>query len=188
MVLTLAIPLREVFGLKDFITARHLDNCAKLMLVTGLIVAYGYSIEAFIGWFSGDQFEWFVTKNRGAGPYFLAYWALILCNVITPQLLWFRQIRRSIIPLFIVSIIVNIGMWLERFVIVITSLHRDFLPSSWDMYYPTIWDWATFVGTMGLFLTLFFLFVRVLPMIAIFEMRMLVPGSHADRKSTRLNS
>ena len=174
MVLTLAIPLRAVYGLKDFITARHLDNCAKLMLVTGMIVAYGYTLEAFIGWFSGNEFEWYMTKNRAVGPYWPAYWALIVCNVITPQFLWFRAVRRSVVVLFIICIIVNIGMWLERFVIVITSLHRDYLPSSWDMYYPTIWDWATYIGTIGFFLFCFLLFIRFLPAISIFEMRELV--------------
>src|SRR5205814_4977437 len=140
MVLTLAIPLRAVYGLKDFVTLRHIYNCAKLMLVTGMIVAYGYTVEAFLGWLSGNEYEWYVTYNRAAGPYWPSYWALILCNVIIPQLLWFRRIRTNTPVLWVITLIVNIGMWLERFVIVITSLHRDFLPSSWDMYYPTIWD------------------------------------------------
>jgi Ni/Fe-hydrogenase subunit HybB-like protein len=182
MVLTLAIPLRAVYGLKDFITARHLDNCAKLMLVTGLIVAYGYTLELFIGWFSGNEFEAFVNWNRLNGPYWPAYYALFACNEFTPQLLWFRRIRRSVVPLFVISIIVNIGMWLERFVIVITSLHRDFLPSSWDMYYPTIWDWATYIGTIGFFLFCFLMFIRVLPAISIFEMRELVAGHDPEEE------
>src|SRR4051812_32900810 len=139
MVMTLAIPLRAVYGLKDFITARHLDNCGKLMLVTGLIVAYGYSSEIFLGWLSGNEFEWYMTTNRMGGPYSPAFWALILCNVIIPQSLWFKRVRVNPRALWIVSVIINIGMWLERYVIVITSLHRDFLPSSWGMYYPTIW-------------------------------------------------
>jgi molybdopterin-containing oxidoreductase family membrane subunit len=179
MVLTLAIPIRAIYGLEDFITLRHLQNMAKVMLVTGLIVAYGYLTEMFIAWYSADQYEIFVPWNRMTGPYGVVYWALILCNVVIPQALWFKRVRSNVAGLFVVAIIVNIGMWLERFVIVITSLHRDFLPSSWGMYSPTIWDWATFVGTIGLFLTLLFLFVRFLPMISIFEMRTLLPEAHS---------
>lgn len=174
MVVTLAIPLRSIFGLRDLITLRHLENCAKLMLVTGLIVAYGYATEAFIGWYSGNPYEIYVTANRAYGPYQLAYCALLFCNIFVPQFLWFRRIRQNVPMLFVIAVIVNIGMWLERFVIVITSLHRDFLPSSWGMYSPTFWDWATFIGTMGLFLCMFFVFVRILPVISIFEMRELV--------------
>jgi len=174
MVMTLAIPLRAVYGLKDFITARHLDNCAKLMLVTGLIVAYGYSSEIFLAWLSGNEFEWYMTTNRMGGAYGPAFWALILCNVIIPQSLWFKRVRVNPKTLWIVSLVINVGMWLERYVIVITSLHRDFLPSSWGMYYPTIWDWATFIGTLGFFLLCVLLFIRVLPAISIFEMRELV--------------
>jgi Ni/Fe-hydrogenase subunit HybB-like protein len=178
MVLTLAIPIRAVYGLEDFITTRHLQNMAKVMLVTGLIVAYGYTIEAFIAWYSADKFEFFVPLNRMTGRYALVYWALISCNVVIPQLLWFKRVRTSVPTLFVISLIVNTGMWLERFIIVITSLHRDFLPSSWGMYAPTIWDWATFVGTIGLFLALLFLFLRFLPMISIAEMRTMVPEAH----------
>ncbi|HEY2930203.1 MAG TPA: NrfD/PsrC family molybdoenzyme membrane anchor subunit [Acidobacteriota bacterium] len=175
MVMTLAIPLRKVYGLEDFITLRHIQNMAKVMLATGLIVAYGYLIEVFMGWYSANTYEKFVVFNRMTGPYAKFYWALILCNVITPQLLWFRRVRNNIGLLFVLSIVVNIGMWLERFVIVITSLHRDFLPSSWGMYWPTVFDWATYVGTIGLFLSLLFLFIRFLPMISIFEMRTILP-------------
>jgi molybdopterin-containing oxidoreductase family membrane subunit len=174
MVLTLAIPLRAVYGLKDFVTLRHIDNMAKLMLVTGLIVAYGYGTEIFMGWFSGNEFEHFVNVNRMRGPYAPAFWALILCNVLVPQLLWFKGVRINTKIIWTISIIVNIGMWLERYVIVITSLHRDFLPSAWDMYYPTKWDWATYIGTIGLFLFCFLLFIRFLPAISIFEMRELL--------------
>jgi Ni/Fe-hydrogenase subunit HybB-like protein len=180
MVLTLAIPIRAVYGLEDFITVRHLQNMAKVMLVTGLIVAYGYATEAFISWYSADRFEWFMTVNRVTGPYWWAYAALILCNIIAPQALWFRGIRSSPVPLFIISLIINVGMWLERFVIVVTSLHRDYLPSSWGMYAPTIWDWATFLGTIGLFVALLFLFLRFLPMISIFEMRTMLPDAKID--------
>jgi len=177
MVLTLAIPLRAAYGLQDFITERHLQNMAKIMLATALIVAYGYFMEAFTFWYSGNEFEMYTSHNRLMGPYAPAYWALILCNVIVPQALWSNRVRSNTILLFIVAIIVNIGMWLERFVIVITSLHRDFLPSSWGNYLPTVWDWATFVGTLGLFLTLVFLFIRFLPMISIFEIRTLLPAA-----------
>jgi molybdopterin-containing oxidoreductase family membrane subunit len=174
MVLTLAIPLRAFYGLKDFITLRHLDNMAKVMLATGLIVAYGYAMEAFMAWFSGNTFEQYLAWNRAFGPYAPAYWALILCNVVLVQALWFRRVRLSPAWLFFVSLVISLGMWLERFVIVITSLHRDFLPSSWGMYMPTAWDWATFLGSIGLFFMLLFVFIRVLPMISIFEMRELV--------------
>jgi Ni/Fe-hydrogenase subunit HybB-like protein len=174
MVLTLAIPLRWAYGLEDFITIRHLENCAKLMLVTGLIVAYGYCAEAFYGWLSGNEFDMYMNVNRMAGRYWITYWVLIFCNVVTPQFLWFRVIRRSVPLLLVISFIVQIGMWMERFVIVITSLHRDFLPSSWGMYYPTRWDWATLLGSIGFFAFCFLLFVRVLPAISISEMRELV--------------
>jgi molybdopterin-containing oxidoreductase family membrane subunit len=174
MVLTLAIPLRAAFNLRDMITLKHLENCARLMLVTGLIVAYGYTTEVFYAWYSGNGDEWYLTINRMIGPYWMFYWMLIFCNILTPQLLWFKWIRQNIIVLFIISLIVNVGMWLERFVIIITSLHRDFIPSSWGMYHPTIWDFATFFGTIGFFLMCFVLFCRFLPVISIFEMRELV--------------
>jgi molybdopterin-containing oxidoreductase family membrane subunit len=180
MVLTLAIPIRAIYGLEDFITMRHLQNMAKVMLVTGLIVAYGYLIEAFVGWYSADKFEVFVPRNRMTGPYAPTYWALILCNVVIPQALWLGRVRRSTYLLFVIAIIVNIGMWLERFVIVVTSLHRDFLPSSWGNYLPTFWDWSTYIGTIGLFLSLLFLFLRFLPMISIAEMRAILPGAKVD--------
>ncbi len=175
MVLTLAIPMRAIYGLEDFITMRHLQNMAKVMLLTGLIVAYGYTIEAFMAWYGGNAYEGFMIWNRMTGPYAPQYWALIFCNVVAPQVLWFKKVRMSVPTLFVISIIVNVGMWLERFIIIVTSLHRDFLPSSWGMFRPTIWDWSTYVGTIGLFLTLFFLFVRLLPVISIFEMRTIVP-------------
>jgi molybdopterin-containing oxidoreductase family membrane subunit len=175
MVLTLAIPLRRMYGLEDFITMRHLENMAKVTLVTGLIVVYGYAMEVFYAWYSANQYEKFMMYNRMTGPYGWSYWALIFCNGIVPQTLWIKRLRTNTIWLFIMALIVSVGMWLERFVIIVTSLHRDFLPSSWDMYYPTFWDFSTFFGTIGLFVTLMFLFVRVLPMISIFEMRTLVP-------------
>jgi molybdopterin-containing oxidoreductase family membrane subunit len=184
MVLTLAIPIRTVYGLQDFITERHLNNMAKILLVTGLIVAYGYMIEAFTAWYSANTYEIYMMRNRMAGPYGPAYWALLFCNVLTPQFLWIKRIRTNVLLLFIISLIVNVGMWLERFVIVVTSLHRDFLPSSWGRYEPTMWDWGTYVGTIGLFLALLFLFLRFLPMISIFEMRTLVPDANVDQGGT----
>ncbi len=175
MVMTLAIPLRKIYGLEGLITMRHLQNMAKVMLATGLIVAYGYMVEAFMAWYSGNPYERFMIWNRMTGPYAMGYWALIFCTVIAPQTLWSSKIRNSVPVLFVLSIIVNIGMWLERFIIVVTSLHRDFLPSSWGMYRPTVWDWSTFAGTIGLFAALLFLFIRFLPMISIFEIRQILP-------------
>ena len=180
MVLTLAIPIRAIYGLNDFITSRHLQNMAKVMLVTGLIVAYGYLTEAFIAWYSGDLYEGFVPINRFTGPYRFAYWSLILCNIAIPQLLWLKRTRLNPAALWVISIVINIGMWLERFVIIVTSLHRDFLPSSWGMFSPTVWDISTFVGTIGLFLALLFLFLRFLPMISIFEMRTMLPEAKVE--------
>jgi molybdopterin-containing oxidoreductase family membrane subunit len=175
MVLTLAVPLRVMYGLEDFLTMRHLENMGKVMLVTGLIVGYGYVMEAFFGFYSANKYEQFMILNRMFGPYWFVYWTLILCNIVSPQFLWIKSVRTSPMLLFVISLIVSVGMWLERVVIVVTSLHRDFLPSSWGWYWPTRWDWMTFFGTIGMFITLFFLFVRVLPMISIFEVRTLVP-------------
>ncbi|CAN5767080.1 polysulfide reductase NrfD [soil metagenome] len=183
MVTTLAIPLRYAYGLEDFITMRHLSNMAKVILVTGMIVAYSYLIEIFMSWYSGNEYEWFVIRNRIFGPYAPFYWALIFCNMIAIQALWFRRVRLNVPLLFIISVIVNIGMWLERFVIVVTSLHRDFVPAAWGMYYPTFWDWSTYLGTIGLFITLLFLFVRLLPAISISEMRELI--AETDERSHR---
>jgi molybdopterin-containing oxidoreductase family membrane subunit len=177
MVLLLAIPIRRIYGLEDFITMHHLDNMAKIMLATGLIVCYGYMMETFMAWYSGSQYEEFMIHNRMTGPYAPMYWALIFCNALTPQFLWSSRIRRSPVVLFVIAFVVSIGMWLERFIIVVTSLHRDYLPSSWGMYAGTVWDWSTFIGTIGLFLCLLFLFIRFLPMISIFEMRTLLPKS-----------
>jgi molybdopterin-containing oxidoreductase family membrane subunit len=177
MVLTLTIPIRAAYGLQDFITERHLNNMAKIMLATGLMVVYGYAMEVFAAWYSGKEPEMFRAYDRAFGAYGWAYWLLLTCNLAVPQLLWSRRLRTNVLVLWVVSIVVNIGMWLERFVIVVDSLHSDYLPSSWAMYYPTFWDWATFIGTIGLFLWLLFLFLRYLPMISIFEMRTLLPGA-----------
>src|ERR1051326_1335124 len=175
MVVMLCIPIRKIYGLEGFITETHLDNSAKVMLATGLIVGYGYIVEAFMGWYSGNRYEAFTLWNRLHGPYWVLYSLLWVCNIFLPQVLWIRKFRTKPILLFIVSSIILVGMWLERFVIVVMSLHRDFLTSSWGMYYPTKWDWMTYVGTIGMFMAAIFLFVRVLPMISIFEMRTLLP-------------
>jgi len=184
MVLTLLIPLRKLYGMGDFITMRHMDNMAKVMLATGLIVAYGYGLEAFTAWYSPSDFEQTLQRTRMHGPYAPFYWSLILCNVLVPQLLWFRRFRSRLAVLWVISLVVNVGMWLERFVIVVTSLHRDFLPSSWGMYTPTIFDISFLLGTIGLFLACLFLFIRVLPMISIFEVRTLVSPNKERGKGT----
>ena len=182
MVLTLAIPIRALYGLEDFITLGHLNNMAKILLATGLMVDYGYLMEGFMAWYSGNPFEQYVQINRMFGPYTAVYWGVIACNVLAPQALWLRRVRASPAALFVIALIVNIGMWLERYMIIV-SLHRDFLPSSWGMYAGTVWDWATFIGTIGLFLFLLFLFIRFLPMISIFEMRTLLPEAEAKEAS-----
>jgi molybdopterin-containing oxidoreductase family membrane subunit len=174
MVLTLSIPLRAFYGLEDFITMRHLENMAKVLIATGLIVAYGYAAELFMAWYSANPAEQFLVKNRAFGPYWPAYWSLILCNILAVQFLWFRKIRTKPWVLWGISIVINVGMWLERYVIVVVSLTRDFVPSIWRSYHGTKWDVATFVGSIGLFLSLLFLFIRFLPVISIAEMRSLV--------------
>jgi molybdopterin-containing oxidoreductase family membrane subunit len=182
MVLTLAIPIRAIYHLEDFITMRHLQNMAKILLATGSMVIYGYAIEAFMAFYSGNVFERFVAINRLLGPYDWLYWLLLACNGLVPQVFWFRSMRSNIRVLWVASLLINLGMWLERFIIVM-SLHRDYLPSSWGMYYPTIWDWATFVGTIGLFVCLLFLFLRFLPVISIAEVRMLLPESQVKEET-----
>ncbi len=182
MVLTLTIPLRKFYGLEDFITMRHIHNMAKVMLATGLIVVYGYMVEAFFGWYSANEYEEYMIWNRMTGPYAYFYWALILCNGIIPQLLWSKKIRSNLLVLWLISIVVGVGMWLERFVIIVTSLHRDFLPGSWGMYSPTMWDWTMFIGTIGLFFSLLFLFIRFLPIISIFEMRTILPQAEIEEE------
>jgi len=175
MVITLAVPLRKAFGLYDFITERHIQNMAKVMLTTGLIVGYGYMVEIFMAFYSGNQYESFMVMNRIQGPMRWSWWALILCNVLAIQTLWIQRVRTSPVGVWIVAMFVNVGMWLERFVIIVTSLQRDFVPSSWGSYSPTRWDFMTFFGTIGLFVALMFLFIRFLPMISISEMRTMVP-------------
>lgn len=177
MVLLLAIPVRSMYGLKDLITMRHIDWMCKVTMATGLVVFYGYMCEVFYGWYSGDQYEWFMIMNRFRGPYAPFYWSLILCNGVVPNFFWSHRVRHSIPAVYIISILVSIGMWLERFIIIPASIHRDFLPSSWGIYTPTVWDWGMFLGTMGLFVFLMFLFVRFVPMIAIAEMKDLLHRS-----------
>ncbi|MFN0086507.1 MAG: NrfD/PsrC family molybdoenzyme membrane anchor subunit [Blastocatellia bacterium] len=180
MVLSLAIPVRKFYDIEDFITARHIRNMCKVMLATGLIVCYGYAMEAFMSWYSGSTYELFMMKNRMFGPYGYMYWLLILCNFLIPQILWWKKMRDNTAVIFAICMFINVGMWLERFVIIVMSLNRDFLASSWRMYYPTIFDFSMFFGTIGLFLTLMFLFIRFVPMIASFEMKTLLPEAKVD--------
>ncbi len=171
--------------MEGLITAKHLDNSAKVMLATGLIVGYSYILEAFTAWYSGNVYEQAIAWNRATGPYAAQYWTLIACNVVAPNVLWFKKVRSSPVLLFISSLVVLVGMWLERFVIIASSLAQDFLVSSWGVFHPTRWDWATYFGTIGLFLFLFFLFIRLLPMISIFEVRALLPEAKVDEEAHR---
>lgn len=175
MVVTLAVPAREMFGLKNLITLRHLDNMNKIILVTGCMVGYAYGMEFFIAWYSGALYEKFAFVNRAFGQYWWAYWIMVSCNVITPQLFWFKRIRTSIAAMFVLSLFVNVGMWFERYVIIVTSLANDFLPSSWNTFTPTWVDIGTMLGAFGLFFTLFLLFCRFLPMIAMAEVKAIMP-------------
>jgi molybdopterin-containing oxidoreductase family membrane subunit len=183
MVLTLAIPLRKFYHLEALVTERHIDNMGKVMLATGFIVAYGYGMEVFMAWYSASHWEAFMMWNRMFGPMGWSYWVLVTCNLAIPlTTLWSRKLRTSIPYMFFISIVVNTGMWFERFVIVVTSLYRDFLPSSWGTYRATKWDYMTYVGTLGLFTALFLLFVRFLPMIPMSEIRMMLPGAKIGPK------
>jgi molybdopterin-containing oxidoreductase family membrane subunit len=185
MVLTLMIMCRTIFKLENILTLRHFENMAKVCLLTGSMVGYAYAMEFFIAWYSGNPYEQFAFINRAFGPYAWAYWIMIACNVITPQIFWSKKARTNVVVLFIASIFINIGMWFERFVITVTSLANDFLPSSWDYYSPTIWDITTYIGSFGLFFTLFSLFVRYLPMVAIAEVKTVLPEAdpHYEPKS-----
>ena len=171
MALVLAVPMRAVFRLKDFITERHLARMGTLMLVTGLILAYSYAVEVFNAFYSADVYEIATMKNRYLGPYAPLAWSVILCNVVIPQSLWSARIRHSPMALFMVGLVVLLGMWLERFVIIVASLARDFLPSAWHMFYPTFWDLATLAGSVGSFAFMFLLFLRFLPAISMSELR-----------------
>nr|WP_174705614.1 NrfD/PsrC family molybdoenzyme membrane anchor subunit [Leptospira kobayashii] len=180
MVVTLMVIAREVFNLKDYITGKHLDNMNKIMMVTGLIVGLAYGTEFFIAWYSGNEYEGFAFWNRAFGPYGWAYFIMISCNVLSPQVFWFRKLRYNIPVMFIASLVVNVGMWFERFVIMMT-LNRDFLPSSWAMYTPTLFDYAMLIGTFGIFFTLFLMWCRIMPVIAIAEVKTVMPakeGAH----------
>ena len=179
MVLTLVIPIRALYGLEGMITMRHMDFMAKMMLATGLITSYGYVAEVFFAWYSGSEFEIYMILNRMFGPYDEVWWILIFCNTISIQALWFPSFRHTLWLLWIESLIVNVGMWLERYMIVVTSLHRDYLPSSWGMFHGTFWDWAVFAGTIGFFMMMMFLFIRCVPMISMTEMRELL---HEEEK------
>ena len=175
MVMTLMLITRAVYGMRSLVLMKHLELMNKIMLVTGSLVGYAYAMEFFIAWYGGNEYEWFVFKNRAGGPYAWAYWTMISCNVLSPQLFWFKRFRTSIPVMFVVSILINIGMWFERFVIIVTSLHRDFLPSSWGYFRPTLVDIFTYAGTLGLFFTAFLLFIRWIPMIAIAEVKGVLP-------------
>ncbi len=179
MVMTLLILCRGVMGLERYITQVHLEAMAKIMLLTGSMVGFCYLTEMFTAWYSGNPYEQFVFRNRALGPYAWAFWLMLSCNVAVPQLLWLPRVRRSVAALFVLSILVNVGMWLERFVIIVTSLHRDFLPSSWSLYRPTFIEIGTLIGSFGLFFTLFLLFIRLLPMIAMWEIKGLVDQREA---------
>jgi molybdopterin-containing oxidoreductase family membrane subunit len=176
MVMTLAIIARRIYRLENIITIEHLDNMNKIMLLTGMMVGYAYATEFFIAWYSGNEYEQFTFVNRAFGPYWWAYWIMVSCNVLVPQIFWFRSLRRHIPAMFVASILINVGMWFERFVIVVT-LSRDFLPSSWGYYKPTWVDLATFAGTFGVFFTFFLLFLRFLPMIAMAELKNVLPAA-----------
>jgi Ni/Fe-hydrogenase subunit HybB-like protein len=181
MVVTLIIPTRKLFHLEEIITKRHLENMAKIMLATGMMVGLAYSTEFFMAWYSGNQYEAFTFLNRAFGPYAWAYWIMVSCNVLVPQLFWFKRLRTNVVVLWVASILINVGMWFERFVIVVSSLSRDYLPSSWDYYKPTAVDLLTLLGSFGLFFTLFLLFVRFLPMIGMAEVKSVMPQAHLDR-------
>jgi molybdopterin-containing oxidoreductase family membrane subunit len=181
MVINLMVPARSLFGLKDLITTKHLENMCKVILATGSIVGYAYGMEFFIAWYSGNPYESFVFINRATGPYAWAYWTMVTCNVLTPQLFWFRWFRTNPAAMFVLAIFINIGMWFERFVIIVTSLHRSELPSNWKYFTPTWVDILTFAGSFGLFLCLFLLFMRYLPMVAMFEVKSILPANHGDK-------
>ena len=177
MVVTLMVMARKFLGLENLITLHHLENMNKIILATGSIVGYAYGVEFFTAWYSGNPYEKFVFLNRAFGPYSWAYWTMVSCNVIFPQLFWFKKVRTSVPMMFVISIFVNIGMWFERFVIVVTSLHRDYIPSSWTYFKPSLFDISTFIGSFGLFFTMLLLFVRYLPMVAIGEVKSILPAA-----------
>ncbi len=182
MVQTLLLVARKVLGLENYITMFHIESMNKIIILTGSIVGVAYITEFFIAWYSGVEYEQYAFINRATGPYWWAYWSMMTCNVITPQLFWVKKWRTSIAFSWVLSIIVNIGMWFERFVIIVTSLHRDYIPSSWAMFYPTWVDVSIFIGSIGLFFTMFLLFIRVLPSVAMAEVKLLLKGSSEQSK------
>ncbi len=181
MVLTLMLIARKVLGMQDYITVQHVEAMNKVIIVTGSIVGIAYITEFFIAWYSGVNFEQYAFINRASGYYWWAYWSMMTCNVITPQLFWFKKIRTSLTATFIISIFINIGMWFERFVIIVTSLHRDYLPSSWTVYHPTFIEIGIFIGTIGLFFTCFLIFARVFPVIALNELKTILKAAGDTR-------
>jgi len=186
MVVTLMVITRQAFGMQNLITIRHFENMAKIMIVTGLMVGYAYAMEFFIAWYSGNPYEGFALLNRAFGPYSWAYWIMVSCNVLLPQILWWRKARTNLAILFVMSLVVNVGMWFERFVIIVTSLHRDYLPSSWDYYVPTIWEFLALLGSFGLFFTMFCLFVRFLPIVATAEVKGVLPQADPHHGEERV--
>jgi len=183
MVQTLLLVMRKVLNFENYITMFHIESMNKIIMVTGSIVGIAYLTELFIAWYSGSEYEMYAFANRIAGPYWWAYWTMMTCNVISPQLFWFKKIRTSIPISWVLSIVVNIGMWFERFVIIVTSLHRDYIPSSWAMFYPTWVDVGIFVGSIGVFFTLFLLFLRFLPGIAVAEVKLLLKSASLQQKT-----
>lgn len=184
MVLTLMLIVRKLLSLEAYITVAHVEAMNKIIILTGSIVGVAYLTELFMSWYSGVEYEQYAFLNRATGPYWWAYWSMMTCNVITPQLFWFPKIRKSLVATFIISIFVNIGMWFERFVIIVTSLHRDYLPSSWMMFHPSFVDIGIFVGTIGLFFTIFLLFARTFPVIALNELKTILKGTGQYKRTS----
>jgi molybdopterin-containing oxidoreductase family membrane subunit len=178
MVLTLLIPIRRIMGLEDYITIRHLENLCKLIIVTLLIVKMSYLTEFWVAWYSGNVYEHYVFLNRAVGHYAWCFWTMIACNTLIPQLFWFKRLRTNVAVMFVISILINLGMWMERFVIVVTSLHRDFLPSSWAVYTPTLVEISILIGSFGLFFTCYLLFMRLFPVISMSEVKGVLSYGH----------
>src|SRR5690606_25480152 len=169
---------RKVLNLEKYITQVHLEAMMKVILATGMMVGLAYATEMFIAWYSGSLYERYVFLNRAMGPYGWSYWVMVSCNVIFPQLFWFKKIRFNLPVVFVLTLVVNVGMWFERFVIIVSSLHRDFLPSSWAMYVPSFVEVGIFIGTFGLFFTLYLLFIRVFPVVAVAEVKSIAKEVH----------
>jgi len=187
MVQTLLLVARKVLGLENYITMFHIESMNKIIILTGSIVGVAYLTEFFIAWYSGVEYEQYAFINRATGPYWWAYWSMMSCNVISPQLFWVKKWRTSVAFSWVLSIVVNIGMWFERFVIIVTSLHRDYIPSSWAMFQPTWVEVSIFIGSIGVFFTLFLLFIRVLPSVAMAEVKLLLKSSSEQAKLELIN-